>query len=290
MPLDPTKVAIRASSQEHLEIEDIRDSLVILKDGGSALVLATTAINFGLLSEKEQDATIYAYAALLNSLTYSIQLIIRSKKKDVSGYLKLLDQAEVKAKEEKIKIQIRKYRGFIQEIVTKNEVLDKKFYLVIPMLATELGVAKTLSAGLSRKKKLPFPKDYILDKAKANLYPKRDHLIKQLGRIGLKARQLNTQELIQLYFEIYNPDTTSQTVGLATDYQTPLVQAGQKPAAEMKAELPVGPPEPVIATSAMLPPNLKSAAKPPEPMGNDSAKPENLQDQASQLVEKATQP
>ena len=91
--MDQTKTPVRATSQEHLDIEDIRDDLVIMKDGGAVLVITTTAINFGLLSEREQDATIYAYAALLNSLTFPIQILIRSQKKDITGYLRLLDQA-----------------------------------------------------------------------------------------------------------------------------------------------------------------------------------------------------
>ena len=106
--MDQTKIPIRATSQEHLDIEDIRDDLVILKDGSAVLVISTTAINFGLLSEREQDATIYAYAALLNSLTFSIQIIIRSQKKDISGYLRLLDQAEARETKKKVRQQIRR--------------------------------------------------------------------------------------------------------------------------------------------------------------------------------------
>ena len=98
--IDTTKIASRASTQSHLDIEDIKDNLVILKDGGSTLVLSVTAINFGLLSEREQDATIYAYAALLNSLAYPIQILIRSARKDISGYLKLLEDAERKESKE----------------------------------------------------------------------------------------------------------------------------------------------------------------------------------------------
>ena len=120
MKTDPTKIPIRASTQEHLDIEDVRDDLVILKDGGCVLVLATTAINFGLLSEKEQDATIYAYAALLNSLTFPVQIVIRSQRKDVSAYLKLLDQELTKQTNKLLREQIQKYHLFVEEIVKKN--------------------------------------------------------------------------------------------------------------------------------------------------------------------------
>lgn len=231
---DPLKIPIRASTQAHLEIEDIQDDLVILKDGGAALVLKTTAVNFGLLSEREQDATIFAYAALLNSLTFSLQIIIRSQKKDIGGYLKQLKKAEKKEKEPKIKAQIQKYQKFIEKIVTQNEVLDKKFYLVIPMSPLELGAAKSILSNIKPKKGLPFPKKLILEKAKNSLFPKKDHLIKQLARLGLKASQLTTQELIELYFEIYNPEASKEPLSQAEEYQVPLVQKkpGSAPAPE----------------------------------------------------------
>lgn len=213
--MDPTKIPIRASTQEHLDIEDIRDDIIILKDGGCALVLATTAVNFGLLSEKEQDATIYAYAALLNSLTFALQIVVRSQKKDISSYLKRLTQLQQKATQPEIKEQLGKYQRFVQETVAKNEVLDKKFYLVIPMTALELGVTQALASSFKKKKGLPFPKDYILEKAKIKLHPKRDHLIRQLNRLGLKARQLKTAELIKLFFEAYNPSEKSQPTNQA---------------------------------------------------------------------------
>lgn len=223
--IDPAKVAIRASTQQYLNIEDILDDLVILKDGGACLVIVAAAINFGLLSEKEQDATIYAYASLLNSLTFPIQIVIRSQKKDISAYIKLLGEAEAKETRPKNKEQIRQYRNFVTQTVQKNEVLDKKFYLTIPMTALELGITQGLTAGLAPKKGLSFEKNYILERAKINLYPKRDHLFRLLARLGLKSRQLNTTELIQLFFTIYNPESPGQGIVTTEQYEAPLVQS-----------------------------------------------------------------
>ncbi|MCJ7804566.1 TraC family protein, partial [Patescibacteria group bacterium] len=222
---DSAKIAIRASTQEHLEIEDIKEGIVILKDGSSCLVLATTAINFGLLSEKEQEATIYAYAALLNSLNFTIQIIVRSARKDISSYLALLEERETKEERKLIKDQIGKYRQFIQETVQKNNVLDKKFYIIIPMSAIELGVAKTFKKTVSRQKNLPFDKSYILQQAKINLYPKRDHLLRQLSRLGLKSSTLESQELIRLFFNVYNPESSTQPMAETSQYKTPMVKA-----------------------------------------------------------------
>jgi len=221
---EPLKVAVRASTQEHLDIEDIRDDVVILKDGGACLVIATTAINFDLLSEQEQEATIFAYAGLLNSLNFSIQIIIRSQRKDISSYLRLLKAAEEKQKKEEMKKQIKMYSRFVQETVQKNQVLDKKFYLVVSMTALELGVSKTVSSKLRGSKKLPFDKDYILQKGKINLIPKRDHLLRLLSRLGLKGYQLNTKELIQLFFNIYNPESVGQQVVEPDQYQVPMTE------------------------------------------------------------------
>lgn len=226
MPIDPLKIPIRASTQDHLEIEDIRDDLVLMKDGSCCLILLTTAINFGLLSEKEQDATIYAYAALLNSLTFPVQIVIRSQRKDVTAYLKLLDQEMAKQTNKLLREQIQKYRGFIEEIVKKNNVLDKEFFAIIPFSALEMGVSKTLTTVINPKKKkgLPFEKDHILEKAKTALVPKRDHLIRLFSRLGLKTRQLKTQELIQLFYKTYNPGVEGQRLAVSQEYTTPMVQ------------------------------------------------------------------
>jgi len=201
--MDPTKVAIRATTQEHLDVEEVVDNLVLLKDGSCAMVLEIGAVNFGLLSEKEQRAMIYAYAALLNSLTFSIQILIKSTKKDISNYFKLFGEEEIKQPKDILKERIKKYKEFVSSIVSTNKVLDKKFYIVIPFSTLELGVT-TAAGSLVGKKGLPYSKSYILEKARIALNPKRDHLIRQLARLGLKARQLNVDELVELFYKIYN--------------------------------------------------------------------------------------
>src|SRR5688572_20377840 len=84
---------IATSTQDGIPVADIINDIVILKDGGAALVLESTSLNFGLLSEKEQEAVVYAYAALINSLSFSIQILVRSQRKDISNYLTYLDKA-----------------------------------------------------------------------------------------------------------------------------------------------------------------------------------------------------
>lgn len=196
---------IKGSTQDHLPIEDIRDDLVILKDGSCCLVLEASAINFSLLSEKEQEAMIFAYAALLNSLSFPIQILVRSQRKNISAYLRLLDSQEKNLDQPLLKQQLAKYKEFVQETIKKNEVLDKKFYVVIPFSVLELGTVKSAASLIKKSQSLPFPKDYILERAKTSLAPKKDHLMKQFNRLGIKTRSLTTKELINLFFTIYNP-------------------------------------------------------------------------------------
>lgn len=216
---------IRASTQQHLPIEDIRDDLVILKNGGACLIIQTTAVNFMLLSESEQDALIYAYAALLNSLTFPVQMVIRSKRMDISHYIQRLKEQEYKQTNPALKAQTARYREFVISVIEENNVLDKRFYLVIPFSPQELGI-KAVGA-LFGKTGIPYSKQYIIDKAKTSLLPKRDHLLRQLNRLGLRGEHLTAQQLIELFYDIYNP-TTVGAQKLATaiaDYQTPLVAA-----------------------------------------------------------------
>ena len=218
-----------ASSQSHLDIEDIRDNLVILKDGSCCLILQSTAVNFSLLSEGEQDATIYSYAALLNSLTYSVQIVIKSQKKDINSYLSLLNTQRQTIKNPLLKSQLEKYYRYIQTIVQENEVLDKKFYLVIPFSNLELGISSALGSTFKKSAGLPFPLDHILQKAKTSLFPKRDHLISQLTRLGLRASQLTTPELIKLFYQAYNPDSGSVDFPAKAGYNSPMITAAVNP-------------------------------------------------------------
>lgn len=196
-------IPITSTTQNQLDIEDIARDLVLQKDGSCCLILEVSAINFGLLSEEEQDATIFAYAQLLNSLNFSIQIVIVSKQKDISDYLKLLDARLAQTDSLLLKNQLLKYRDFVRTIVRQGNVLDKKFYISIPYSSLELGISKsTLSLGSSRT--LPRPAPEILDRAATNLFPKRDHLIRLLTRIGIKARQLTNSELLQFFFDAYN--------------------------------------------------------------------------------------
>ncbi|OGG02104.1 hypothetical protein A2W14_01890 [Candidatus Gottesmanbacteria bacterium RBG_16_37_8] len=222
--IQPTSAPIRATTQEFLEIEDIADDIVLLTNGSAALVIETTAVNFGLLSEDEQDALIYAYASFLNSLSFPLQIVILSKRMDISSYIEYLVSEEGKTGNPVMKDRIQHYREFILSTIKENKVLEKKFYLVIPFAVLEMGIKDSTKSLTGKKKKLPFAKDYILSRAKTSLFPKRDHILRQLGRIGLKGKQLATQELVELFYNLYNPTFTGEKLGETSGYTKPMVE------------------------------------------------------------------
>jgi hypothetical protein len=200
--------ALTSSTQDFIPIADIVDGVVIYKNGGAALVMESTSLNFGLLSQQEQEAVIAAYAGLLNSFNFPAQIVVRSQKKDITNYMRFLSRAEAKIQNPQLAKMMKAYKEFIKNAIKKKNVLSKRFYVVIPFTPFELGVAKSMTAVLNPNKSatLPFPKSYVIRKAKIALYPKRDHLMRQAGRLGIVFKPLTNEELIQLMYDIYNPE------------------------------------------------------------------------------------
>ncbi len=229
MTTDPLKIAIKGTTQDHLPIEDIIDGVVILKDGSAAIIMQVSSVNFDLLSEKEQSALVSAYGGILNSLNFPVQIVIKSSTKDVGSYLKNLTEAENRQVNKLLKERIKSYRKFIEDTVKKNDVLSKSFYVVVKFSSLELGIknaGKQTMVGLFKKTGevgLPYSKDYILEKAKANLEPKRDHLIRLFSRLGLEIKPLTNKESIELFYKIYNEEVVINQKLQTTNYQNPIV-------------------------------------------------------------------
>lgn len=182
----------KATTQKFIEILDIVDNVVLLTSGNACSVIEVQATNFALLSQEEQNTRVLSYSALLNSLSFPIQVFIRSKKIDISAYLKLLEEEVEKSQNELLKNQIKSYKDFVAELVKVNEVLDKKFYIVIPYTGLESGI------GLSGE-------NFLLS-AKAKLSAKAESLHAMLRRMNLTAKTLGKEELIKLFHEIFNGD------------------------------------------------------------------------------------
>ncbi|KUK77096.1 MAG: hypothetical protein XD93_0542 [candidate division WS6 bacterium 34_10] len=199
-----------ASTQDHLEIRDIVDDLVITKSGSVAMVIQTNAINFDLLAEYEQDNKIFAFAGLLNSLNFHIQILIRTRRIDISNYVEYLKAQQKSSMSKGLQEMMEIYTQFIQNLIVQNNVLDKNFFIVIPYNpAAPLPGANMFDAKKTKEEQeaqKAMKQEELIEKAKIFLYPKRDHIVKQLGRMGLTGHQLTNQELITEFYTTYNPD------------------------------------------------------------------------------------
>ena len=191
--------------------------------------------------------------------------MVRSKKADITSYFASLEEAERTQPNPDLKRQIQKYEDFIKSTVQQKTVLDKRFYLIINFSPLERGLA-----GVGPKKAGAKSKAGLLADARNALIPKRDHVIKQTARLGLTTKQLTTQELIELFYDIYNPAPTgTQHVLLdPASYTTPIVE----PAVEVPTPAPPPPATVPIAQPPLVPSppipglDLRPVAPQPQPM------------------------
>ncbi len=208
-PPKPTS-PVKASTQTFVEIEEIKDDIVLLKDYSAVVVIEVGAVNFWLLSQEEQTAMVYAYSGFLNSLSFPTQILILSKKMDISSYLDYLETKITKQPVELIKTRLTSYCEFIKNVVKKNSVMEKRFFFAIPFSPLEMGVSGVNSKNLN--------KEYVISRAKTSLYPKRDHLVRLLSKIGLRTTILQKQELVELFFNLYNPSSTGRRLAPVDSY------------------------------------------------------------------------
>ena len=208
----------RSSTQEFIEVDEIRDDIMLLKDFSAVTVIEIGAVNFWLLSAEDQMSMIYTYAGFLNSLSFPVQIVIISKMMNISSYIDYIESMIVSQKQELIKSRLTDYREFIKTIVKKNTVLEKRFFFAIPFNPLEMGVTGVKAKG--------YGKEYIFTRAKTALYPKRDHLIRLLSKVGLKPTVLQKQELTELFYNLYNPSNVGKQLAPIDSYTDVIVTNG----------------------------------------------------------------
>lgn len=196
-----------ASVQKYLPIIGIRNDCLILRDGSLRAVILCSSINFSLKSEKEQNAIIAGYIQFINSLEWPIQIVIQSRKLNIDPYLETLNRVEKEQTNELLRIQTRDYINYVRELVQLGEIMTKKFFIVVPY--NPLGDVKRKffdrfieifqSPSLIKVKREKF------ERYRAELFKRVDFIISGLAGIGINAVPLDTQSLIELFYNIYNP-------------------------------------------------------------------------------------
>lgn len=192
-----------ASIQKHMEIKEIRDDVVILKNGGLRAILMTTSLNFDLRSAEEQDALIYQYQNFLNSLDFSIQIMIASRKFNIEPYLETLKQKQRKQENPLLKMQTLEYIDFVKQLTKSTNIMTESFYTVIPYSPSV--VKKKGFLGQFFKKQAQSAKEQKFQELKNNLWQRVEFVAVGLQSVGVKAVPLKTEELVELFYKFYNP-------------------------------------------------------------------------------------
>ncbi len=204
---------IKGTTQDFIEVEDIIDDIVLLRGNAAATIIEVGAVNFYLLSSEEQNSMIYAYSNLLNSLSFPIQIVILSKKMDISSYLEYLKLKTQQQKDSALVKHLQSYQEFIKTVIKKNSVLEKRFFFTIPFNPMEMG-----ASGMQH-----LSKEYVVSRAKTSLYPKRDHLLRLLAKIGLRANIAQKQEIVELFYNLYNPSAVGRQLAPIDTYTSPVM-------------------------------------------------------------------
>lgn len=226
------------STQNSLQISEIRDGIVIMNDGTFRAVVACRAINFDLMSPDEREAVEYSYQGFLNSLYFPIQIFVRSQKIDLDPYLDRLGKLRNSQESMLVGVLMDDYIAFLADIAERTNIMDKKFYIVIgyPDANADIRRALKTSTGffsgmmdLFRPSKNPHVviNEDLLEKAKTELRNRVNAVMQGLNQCGVSSVPLDTPELIELYYEAYNPDTAAnQRLGDAKDLDVPVITKG----------------------------------------------------------------
>jgi len=198
------------STQQFVEVKDIRGDAIIMKNGSLRRVLMVSGINFELKSEEEQNIIIYAYQNFLNTLDFSAQIIIHSRKMNIESYLVKLGQRQSSEENELLKNQISEYIEFIHSFIETNAVMEKNFFVVVPYdpIVIPGGGKKILDVfNFSGKKNKDPGAEESFEQKLIQLNQRTDQVINDLSQIGLRVVALTKEELVELLYNLYNPST-----------------------------------------------------------------------------------
>jgi len=190
-------------TQQFLEIDEIREGIIILKNKTLRGILAVSSINFALKSEEEQNAIIYQFQDFLNSLDFSLEVVIQSKRLNITGYLDKLKELEDRQENQLLKTQTAEYKKFIQELISKGSIMSKNFFIVVPFIPFE---TRTSKKGLFTKPALPTLTEEKFQRAKVQLWQRMEFISLGLRRCGVQSSSLGSPELIELFWSLHHPE------------------------------------------------------------------------------------
>lgn len=201
------------STQKYVDVDRIKDNVIVLKNGSLRAILTASSINFDLKSSEEQEAIIHQYQNFLNSLDFPVQIVISSRKLDINPYLELLKEKEVQQNNELLKFQISEYKNFIKNLTDLSNIMSKFFYIIVPFSPIETknqGFFGKITSLLNPRQAVS-EKNVLFETYKNQLWQRVDHINASLGGIGIRLTFLKTEEIIELLYNSYNPSMHTNT-------------------------------------------------------------------------------
>jgi len=194
------------ASQSFVAIKDIRDGVVVLKSGQFCSVLLASSVNFALKSTDEQQAILQQFQSFINTLDFSLQIYVQSRRLNIEPYLALLATREKEQDNDLMRIQLREYIDFIRTFTTEVEVMSKNFFVVVPYSPSPINIGKGLTSlftGSSRKVAVPI--DQQLEEHRIQLEQRVALVVEGLSGAGVRTITLKTDDLVELFYHVYNP-------------------------------------------------------------------------------------
>lgn len=195
----------KASTQEFVPISDVRNNVVVLKNGQMCTILIASSINFALKSMDEQRAILQQFQSFLNTVDFSIQFYTQSRRLDIEPYLVQLQSRESQQDNDLMRIQLREYINFIRTFVTEVDIMSKNFFVVIPYTPIQTDIAANLASVFTGKKKEVKIEDAKLQESFMQLQQRVSLVEQGLNRVGVRTIALKNEELVELYYHIFNP-------------------------------------------------------------------------------------
>ncbi len=197
----------RKSTQAYLDIAAIKDGIVVLKNGGLRAVLLASSLNFALKSPQEQEDIVLRYQGFLNSLNFPLQIVMQSRKLDLTDYLVRLRQRSEQETNERIRAQTAAYVEFMERLIGVANIMDKRFYVVVSYDPVGLKQRSFFDKLFNPAKQVTLTMtDKEFSDFTVELQERVSLIASGLAGFGVKSAQLNTQQLIELFYVTYNPE------------------------------------------------------------------------------------
>lgn len=206
-----SKAAKLPSTQRFLAISEVRDGTVVLRDGTLRSVLLCSSVNFSLKSEEEQEALIAGYVQFLNTLDFPLQIVVQSRKLSIDPYLSRLAESEKNQTNELLRLQIADYRKFVAELVELGAIMSKRFFMIVPydpVSDKKRGFWSRIQDVVAPARAVRLREEKFGERRK-ELLQRTEHVIGNMGSLGITAVPLDTQSLIELFYNLYNPEVSA---------------------------------------------------------------------------------